>query len=55
MVGVNPNKSLFTVNINGLHTVVKIQRFVFSLREKSPIICFKKNPNTNTERMKIKE
>lgn len=27
MVGVIPNKSLFTININGLHTAVKIRRF----------------------------
>lgn len=26
MVEVNPNKSVFTINVNGLHTTVKIQK-----------------------------
>lgn len=38
MVEVNPNKSVFTINANGLHTTVKIQKDL-TLGAKNPIMA----------------
>lgn len=38
MVEVNPNKSVFTINVNGLHTTVKIQKDL-TLGAKNPIMA----------------
>lgn len=38
MVEINPNKSVLTINVNGLHITVKIQKDL-TLRGENPVIA----------------
>ena len=48
MVEINPNNSIFTINVNGL---LQSKYKDFTLREKNPVRCFsKKHQNTRIQK-----